>query len=64
MPEVCGGAAELFDPLSVDSIAAALERVLDEGHAAQLSRAGLERAAGFSYARVARETLAVYASLR
>jgi alpha-1,3-rhamnosyl/mannosyltransferase len=63
MPEVCGQAAEMLDPLSTESILAALERVLEPARASALRSAGLERARGFSYARVARETLAVYRSL-
>lgn len=58
LPEVAGGAAELFDPLDVDDIAGALVRAL--GRADELARLGRERVAGLSWERTARETVAVY----
>ena len=52
--EVAGGAADLTDPLDVDSIAAGLEAlVADESRRASLVRRGLARAAQFSWARTA-----------
>jgi glycosyltransferase involved in cell wall biosynthesis len=50
LPEVAGDAALLFDPTSVEAIAAAIARLLDEpGYAAQLAQAGPPRAAGFTW---------------
>lgn len=64
MPEVAGGAALLIDPDDVGGLADALARVLsDDALAADLSRRGIARAAGFSWERCARETRAVYESL-
>ena len=61
LPEVAGDAALLFDPLSVDAIAAAISRLLDEpGLAARLAAAGRARAAGFTWEAAADATWAVY----
>lgn len=60
--EVAGGAAELFDPASVEAIAEAIRRVAtDSARRAGLRRAGLARAAEFTWGRTARETLECYA---
>lgn len=59
--ETAGDAALLVDPLDVDALAGALERVLtDEALAADLRARGLARAAGFSWEATARATLDVY----
>jgi len=58
LPEVAGGAAELFDPLDVDDMAAAILRAL--GRREELARRGRERVAALSWERTARETAAVY----
>jgi len=59
--ETAGDAAMLVDPLDVDALAVALERVLiDEPLAHDLRAMGLERAASFSWEATARGTLAVY----
>ena len=59
--ETAGDAALLVDPLDVDALAVALERVLiDEPLARDLRTMGLERAASFSWSAAARGTLAVY----
>lgn len=51
IPEVCGDAALYFDPLSVDAIASAIQRLLhEEPLAAQLRQAGYKRARLFSWA--------------
>jgi glycosyltransferase involved in cell wall biosynthesis len=64
LPEVAGEAALPVDPRSVAGLAEALERVLaDEDLAARLRRAGLARAARFSWDRTARQTLEVYKSI-
>lgn len=58
LPEIAGGAAELFDPLDVDDMAAAILRAL--GRREELARRGRERVAALSWQRTARETAAVY----
>lgn len=65
LPEVAGeDAALLVDPLDVDGLAGALDRLLadDEARARQRAR-GLARAATFTWERTARETWAVYERL-
>jgi glycosyltransferase involved in cell wall biosynthesis len=61
VPEVCGEAARLFDPLSPEAIAEAVEDVL--GNPEPWRARGLERARGFSWERTAREHEAVYREL-
>jgi glycosyltransferase involved in cell wall biosynthesis len=59
--EVAGDAALLVDPHSVSAIRNALRALLtDEVLRARLSRQGIARASGFSWARAAEETHAVY----
>jgi glycosyltransferase involved in cell wall biosynthesis len=61
LPEVAGDAAVYFDPLDIDSIAAALQRVLgDEQLRKQLAERGRERGQRFSWAATAAATLASY----
>ncbi len=61
LPEVVGEAALTVAPSSVDELAAALRRVLDDAVLrATLREAGLARARLFSWERAARETLAAY----
>jgi glycosyltransferase involved in cell wall biosynthesis len=61
LPEVVGDAGLLIDPDRPISIAAALILVLSDGSVrARLGEAGITRAAQFSWARTAKETLAVY----
>lgn len=56
LPEVAGDAAVLVDPLSTDSIATGLERLLlDAALRAQLSARGLEQARLFSWENAARK---------
>jgi glycosyltransferase involved in cell wall biosynthesis len=60
LPEVASDAARYVDPLDVTSIRDGLATLLgDEDERARLAARGRERAAGFSWARTARETLAV-----
>ena len=60
LPEVAGNAALLVDPLDVESMAEAMNRLLqDEGLRARLVERGLQQARQFSWDRCARETLAV-----
>jgi glycosyltransferase involved in cell wall biosynthesis len=52
LPEVCGDAALLIDPLQTEAIADAMRRVLtDEALRTDLRRRGLERAKHFSWER-------------
>jgi len=61
LPELGGTAARYFDPLHAEAIAAALKSVWeDEDLRREMSAAGLGQAARFSWARTARETMAVY----
>jgi glycosyltransferase involved in cell wall biosynthesis len=65
LPEVCGDAALLFDPRSVEAIVDALDRILkDPALRARLSAAGTARAKEFSWTRSAELTLAVYEKAR
>ncbi|WP_245904871.1 glycosyltransferase family 4 protein [Gaiella occulta] len=59
MEEVTGDAAVLVDPGEPEAIAEGILRVLD-GEAERLARAGLRRAALYTWARTADETTAVY----
>ena len=64
IPEVAGDAAVSVDPKDEDAIAGALVRVLtDEAFADDLRRRGPERAATFTWAKTAAETLRVYSSV-
>ena len=56
LPEVCGDAAEYFDPLVVEDMAAAMLRALD----GRLVERGLARAAGFTWDTCARAHDAIY----
>ena len=59
--EVCGDAAELVDPASVDSIAQGLARVVgDDTYRAELRKRGFARAAEFTWERAAELHLACY----
>jgi glycosyltransferase involved in cell wall biosynthesis len=58
LPEIAGGAAALFDPLSPESMADAVLRVL--GSPDDYRRRGLIRAAEFTWAKSARQHDAVY----
>lgn len=61
LPEVAGDAALLVDPTSVDALAAALLRLLDDTTlAAELRTRGLHQAARFPWSRTAAETADVY----
>jgi glycosyltransferase involved in cell wall biosynthesis len=61
LPEVCGDAAQLFDPTSAEDIARAIEDVLDDP-APYVAR-GLSRAAGYSWEATARRHKDVYRRL-
>jgi len=61
MPEVAGDAAVLVDPRSVESIADGIARVWsDDGLRRDLASRGLRRAAGYTWAATARQTLRLY----
>ncbi len=61
LPEVGGDAASYFDPEDVSAITAALRAVLeDDLLRARLAARGVARAAAYSWARTAQETVAVY----
>ena len=61
LPEVCGDAAVLVDPLDVRAIAGGLARVLgDDALRAHLSAAGVEQAARFTWERAAGRLAEVY----
>lgn len=61
LPEVVGGAAELFDPKDIDCMRAALERVLlSADRSRRLVALGYQRVNFFSWEKCAQETLNVY----
>jgi glycosyltransferase involved in cell wall biosynthesis len=61
LPEVAGDAALYFDPLDVDAIASAIDRLLSDSELrVRLSHAGLEQARKFSWEKTAERTLASY----
>ena len=61
LPEVCGTAAIMFDPHSVEAIVEALDRVLmDTSLRQRLSSEGPKRADEFSWQRTAKLTLESY----
>ena len=61
LPEQAGNGALLFDPLSVDAIAAAVHRMAGDEHLrAKLRTAGKERLGDFSLERTAKAYRAVY----
>jgi glycosyltransferase involved in cell wall biosynthesis len=61
LEEVAGDAAILVDPLDAGSIAAGIERILDDkDHAAILRARGLERSRGFDWDKTAEGTIAFY----
>ena len=64
LPEVVGSAAVTVDPSDEEALAAAMRRVLnDRDLAADLSRRGLERSRGFSWARTAERTVSAYRAM-
>ncbi len=61
IPEICGGAARLFDPYEPEAIAEAVEDVLRETD--RWSTRGVARAHTFSWEQTARATDGVYTAL-
>ena len=65
LPEVAGEAAILFDPLSVEAIAASLREILADGSLRQhLREAGIARAREFTWDAAAGATLDLYRRLK
>lgn len=61
LPEVYGDAVEYFDPVNVEEMAGAIERVISSPQKAAALRAkGAEQAKKYSWRRMAEQTLAVY----
>lgn len=61
LPEICGDAAELVDPYSVDAIADGLRTVLEDSkRAEELRERGLARASQFTWRRSAERHLECY----
>jgi len=61
LPEVVGDAGLLVDPNSSDEVAAAVDRILSEPELAkELVQKGQERLKHYSWAEMAKQTLAVY----
>ncbi len=58
LPEICGDAAEMFDPTDPQAIADAVDRAL--ANEADLGRRGVARAAEFSWERCGREHADVF----
>jgi glycosyltransferase involved in cell wall biosynthesis len=64
LEEIAGDAALLVDPKDAGSIAAGLERVLDDARLAEsLRRKGRERSVRFDWDRTAQKTLDFYRQL-
>lgn len=63
-PEIAGEAGAYFDPLSSESMAATIRRVLDDSdYRSRLIALGQKRLPRYTWAETARQTEAVYASL-
>ena len=61
LPEVCGDAAEYFDPTQPEAIANSIERaVASNGRRQELISLGLKQIGKFSWDLCARQTAAVY----
>ncbi len=64
-PELCGEAAEYFNPLSKESLCASMQRVLgDEQYREQLVACGFERIKRFSWDLAAKQTIVVFEELQ
>lgn len=61
LPEIYGDAAEYFDPLDTDAMAAAIQKVLSsDKRRTELIAAGKKQAGKYSWQRMAEQTLEVY----
>ena len=58
LPEIAGGAAELFDPYDDGALATAISRALERS--SELIEAGTKRVSELSWERAARETIEAY----
>ncbi|MCE5195250.1 MAG: glycosyltransferase family 4 protein [Nitrospiraceae bacterium] len=64
MPEVCGSAAEYFDPYDIESIQLAVEKVVSSpSRRNELVLAGYTNVHNFSWDKCAKETAEIYKSL-
>ncbi|MGM0428453.1 MAG: glycosyltransferase family 4 protein [Thermodesulfobacteriota bacterium] len=64
LPEVAGDAALLIDPCSVEELASAMDKVVEDGTVRNsLIRKGVKRAAQFSWTTAAEKTLDVFRSV-
>lgn len=61
--EIAGEAAVLVDPLDCEAIASGILRAIEEGKDGPLVRAGLRRAADYTWERTAARTVEVYESV-
>ena len=61
LPEVCGEAAEYFDPTDIDEISqVVLKTIGDKARLKELKLAGAKRIQDFSWKKMAEETVAIY----
>ena len=61
IPEICGDAAEFFDPKNIPEMAEKMAQVwIDESIRKNLIEAGSRRALDFSWQKMAKETLEIY----
>ncbi len=61
LPEICGDAALMFDPLSIEDMARQITRIVADGSLQQeLSVKGFERAKRFTWRKCAEKTYALY----
>lgn len=64
LPEVLGDAAEYFNPLDIDDMSTAIDRVIgDEALRGDMVARGLKQVAKYSWRRTAEQTHAVYMSV-
>ena len=64
LPEICGEAALLVNPLDIAGLADACNRILDDAALRdEMIARGLRQAAHFTWEKAARETVAVYKAL-
>lgn len=63
LPEILGGAALYFNPLSIKDIAEKIKKVLLDGPLKNsLTKQGIERAKNYNWRKTAEETLKIYES--
>ncbi|MCD4701594.1 MAG: glycosyltransferase family 4 protein [Candidatus Aegiribacteria sp.] len=64
IPEIAGNAAVLVDPRNTTALSESMKLLIESpGKRDKYMRSGLERSSDFSWARTARETMAVYRSV-